>query len=39
VDDSVTQDGRGHARDPERLEIAPALGLGLDVEPLELHSP
>jgi hypothetical protein len=39
VDDSIAQDGRRHARDAERLEVAPPLGLGFDVKPLELHSP
>ena len=39
VDHAVADDGRRHAGDAERLEVTPPLGLGLDVEPLELHSP
>ncbi len=39
VDGAVADDGRGHARNAEGLEVTPSFGLGLDVEPLELHSP
>jgi hypothetical protein len=39
VDHAAADDRRRDAGDAERLEVTPPLGLGLDVEPLELHSP
>jgi len=39
VDHAIAHDGGGHARDAEGLEVTLPRGLGLDVEPVELHSP
>jgi hypothetical protein len=39
VHGAFPDNGYRHAQEPERLQIPPALGLGLDVEAVELHSP
>jgi hypothetical protein len=39
VHGALADDGHRHALEPERLQITPALGLVLDVEAVELHSP
>jgi hypothetical protein len=37
VDHAVADDGGGHARDAEGIEVTPALRLVLDVKPVERY--